>query len=36
LATHRPIFTEATDPLEADKWLPAMEAKFGLLHYTEF
>jgi predicted aspartyl protease len=36
LAMHPPMFTEATDPLEADNWLHILESKFGLLHYTEF
>jgi hypothetical protein len=36
LATHPPLFTEASDPLEADNWLRIIESKFGLLHYTEF
>jgi hypothetical protein len=35
LATHSPVFADATDPLEADSWLHTMESKFGLLHYTE-
>jgi hypothetical protein len=35
LATHPPVFIDATDPLEADSWLCTMESKFGLLHYTE-
>jgi hypothetical protein len=36
LAMHPPMFTEVTDPLEADNWLHILEYKFGLLHYTEF
>ena len=36
LATHPPIFAEATDPLEADNWLRTTESKFGLLHCTEY
>jgi hypothetical protein len=36
LATHPPLFANATDPLEADNWLRTMESKFGLLHCTEF
>jgi hypothetical protein len=36
LATHPPVFADATDPLEADSWLCTMESKFGLLHYTEY
>jgi hypothetical protein len=31
LVTHPPVFTEATDPLKADRWLRTTEAKFGLL-----
>jgi hypothetical protein len=30
-ATHRPLFTEAGEPLEADRWLRVMESMFGLL-----
>jgi hypothetical protein len=36
LATHLPVFTDATDPLEADSWLCTIESKFRLLHYTEY
>jgi hypothetical protein len=36
LATHTPIFANATDPLEADSWLCTTESMFGLLHYTEY
>jgi hypothetical protein len=36
LATHPPMFTEASDPLEVDNWLHITESKFGLLHCTEF
>jgi hypothetical protein len=36
LATHLPVFTDATDPLEADSWLCTIESKFKLLHYTEY
>jgi hypothetical protein len=36
LATHPPVFADATDPLEADSWLRTIESKFGLLHYTEY
>jgi hypothetical protein len=36
LATHPPVFADATDPLEADSWLCTMESKFGLLHYIEY
>jgi hypothetical protein len=32
LATHPPVFTETTDPLEANHWLHVTESKFGLLH----
>jgi hypothetical protein len=28
LATHPPVFADATDPLEADNWLRTMESKF--------
>jgi hypothetical protein len=34
-ATHRPIFTEARETLEAKHWLRAIESKFGLIHCTE-
>jgi hypothetical protein len=36
LATHPPVFANATDPLEADSWLRTMESKFGPLHCTEY
>jgi hypothetical protein len=36
LTTHPPLFSEPTDPLEADNWLRTTESKFGLLHYTEY
>jgi hypothetical protein len=36
LATHPPMFTEASDPVEVDNWLRITETKFGLLHCTEF
>jgi hypothetical protein len=36
LATHLPIFADATDPLEADSWLRTMESMFGLHHSTEY
>jgi hypothetical protein len=36
LATHPPLFTEASNPLEVDNWLHITESKFGLLHCTEF
>jgi hypothetical protein len=36
LATHSPVFTDATGPLEADNWLCTIESMFGLLHCTEF
>jgi hypothetical protein len=32
LATHPPVFADATDPLEVDSWLRTTESKFGLLH----
>jgi hypothetical protein len=32
---HLPLFTEAGEPLEADRWLREMEFKFGLLRCTE-
>jgi hypothetical protein len=35
LATHPPTFTEAIDPLEADKWLRIIESKFEFLYCTE-
>jgi hypothetical protein len=36
LATHPPVFADATDPLEADNWLCTIESKFGLRHCTEY
>jgi hypothetical protein len=36
LATHPLMFSEASDPLEADNWLLITDFKFGLLHCTEF
>jgi hypothetical protein len=36
LATHPPVFDDATDPLEADRWLCTTESMFGLLHCTEY
>jgi hypothetical protein len=36
LATHPPVFADATDLLEADSWLHATESKFGLLYCTEY
>jgi hypothetical protein len=36
LATHPPVFADATDPLEADNWLRTTESKFGLLHCIEY
>jgi hypothetical protein len=36
LATHPPVFADATGPLEVDSWLRTMEYKFGLLHCTEY
>jgi hypothetical protein len=36
LATHPPVFADATDPLEADSWLHTTESKFGLLHCTKY
>jgi hypothetical protein len=36
LATHPPVFTDATNPLEVDSWLRTMESKFGLLHCIEY
>jgi hypothetical protein len=36
LATHPPVFADATDPLEADSWLHTTESMFGLLHYIEY
>jgi hypothetical protein len=36
LVTHPPLFSEATEPLEADNWLHTTKSKFGLLHCIEF
>jgi hypothetical protein len=36
LATHLPVFADATDPLEANSWLRTTESMFGLLHCTEY
>jgi hypothetical protein len=36
LATHLPIFADATDPLEADSYLCTTESMYGLLHCTEY
>jgi hypothetical protein len=36
LATHPPLFSEATNPLEVDNWLCTTKYKFGLLHYTKY
>jgi hypothetical protein len=36
LATHQPVFADATDPLEADSWLHTTKSKFGLLHCTVY
>jgi hypothetical protein len=35
LATQPPIFTEASEPLEADHWLHTIESKFDLFNYIE-
>jgi hypothetical protein len=36
LATHLPVFADATDPLEADSWLCTTESKFELLQNKEY
>jgi hypothetical protein len=36
LATHPPVFVDATDPLEANSWLRITESKFELLRCTEY
>jgi hypothetical protein len=36
LATHSPVFADATDPVEVDNWLHTIESKFRLLHCTEY
>jgi hypothetical protein len=35
LATQPPIFTEASELLEADHWLRTIESKFNLLNCTK-
>jgi hypothetical protein len=35
LATQPPIFTEASEPLEADHWLHTIESKFDLFNCIE-
>jgi hypothetical protein len=36
LATHPPVFADATNPLEADSRLRTTKSKFGLLHCIEY
>jgi hypothetical protein len=36
LATHPPVFADATDPLEVDSWLCTTESKLVLLHCKEY
>jgi hypothetical protein len=36
LATHLPVFADATDPVKVDSWLRTTESKFGLHHCTEY
>jgi hypothetical protein len=36
LATHPPMFTKASGPLEVDNWFRITEFKFELLRCTEF
>jgi hypothetical protein len=36
LVTHPPLFSKATDLLEADNWLCTIESMFGLLHCIEY
>jgi hypothetical protein len=36
LATHPPVFADATNPLEVDSWLCTTESNFGLLHCIEY
>jgi hypothetical protein len=36
LATHPLVFVDATDPLEVDSWLRAIESRFRLLHCIEY
>jgi hypothetical protein len=35
LTVHPLVFTEMTDPLEANHWLQVTKSMFGLLHYSE-
>jgi hypothetical protein len=35
LATHPPVFTKMTDPLEANHWIRLTEFKFSLLYCSE-
>ena len=34
-STQSPIFTTATDPLEADNWIRTMESKFSLIRCSD-
>ena len=34
-STRPPIFTSATDPLEADNWIRAIESKFSMIRCTK-
>jgi hypothetical protein len=36
LATHPPVFANATNTIEADSWFRTTESKFGLLRCTEY
>jgi hypothetical protein len=36
LVTQPPLFTETTDPLEANHWIHVIGSKFGLLQCSEF
>jgi hypothetical protein len=36
LATHAPVFADATNSLEVESWLCTIESKFGLLHCTGY
>jgi hypothetical protein len=36
LATHPPVFADATNHSKADSWLRTTESKFRLLHYIEY
>jgi hypothetical protein len=36
LMTHPPLFSETTDPLEADNWLRTNNSMFGLIHCMEY